>query len=258
MVTQLSRRTLRRMNFIADQTGILNRYFNEIENWNSHLANTKQYIINFIRKNKFKTVSVLGTGWLLDLPLDFFKNHSEKVYLYDIFHPAQIKHKLKNFKQFEFIVADITGGLIEEAFNAVNQFRKKEIIAEIDNLKFSGFIPVAETDCYISLNILNQLDILITDYLKSEDIYSDKKLEKLKSEIQKKHINSLPLTKSCMITDYEEIVFDMKDNFVEKKSLLYTKLPEGKNSIFWDWRFDTTGTYNNGQKTTFNVIAMEI
>ncbi len=258
MTVFLSRRILRRMNFISDQSGILRRYINEADNWEQHLHNTKKYITEFIRRNKFRTLSVLGSGWLLDLPIEFFKTHLDKVYFYDIFHPSQILHKLKNFRSFYFVADDITGGIISQVYSVVKDYRKTGVKIEIEDFLFSGFSPIAETDGYISLNILNQLDILIVDYLKNTDIYPDAEMNILRAKIQKSHIDSLPANKSCLITDYEELISTMDDVRVNKKKLLYTKLPSGKNVCKWNWLFDTTGTYNNNYKTTFNVIALEI
>ena len=254
----LSHRILRRMNFISDQSGILNRYINESENWNPHLENTKKYIVDFIERNGFKTLTILGSGWLLDLPVEYLARHTQKVYLYDIYHPPQILHKLKNFECFSFVNQDITGNLISQVYKAVKQYRKTGEKIDIENFLFCGFSPIDETEAYISLNILNQLDILIVDFLKDEEIYSEKEIEFLRANIQKSHINSLPANKSCLITDYEELISTFDNTQESKKNLLYTNLPVGKNIHKWSWVFDTNGNYNINHKTTLNVIAFEI
>lgn len=227
-------------------------------NWNSHLDNTRQYICNYISKNNFNTLSVLGSGWLLDLPVDFLSHNLKKILLYDVYHPPQIIHKFRNNDRFELITADITGDLIVNAYNAVNLYKKSKVKTRITDLEFTGFEPVEETDCYISLNILNQLDNLIADYLKKSRIYTEKELNKLRTRIQQSHLKKLPKDKSCLITDVEELRYRKKDVPVTSKNLLYTKLPEGSNIQTWDWIFDTTGSYNKGCKTVLKVIAMEI
>lgn len=246
------------MNYISDQSGIMNRYLREQENWKAHLENTKNYIAGFISRKGFKTISFLGSGWLLDVPLDFLMEHAEKVFLYDIFHPVQVRHKLRNDSKFKFVETDITGGLILETYDFYRKFKKDRKIPEMNKMNFYEFSPQIQTDCYVSLNILNQLDILIVDFLKKKGIGDETDYAVLRSEIQKVHIASLPKGKSCLIADYEEVITDKDQNTPLKKNLVFTPLPDGQNIQEWRWDFDLSGTYNIGRTTAFNVIAMEI
>jgi len=82
---------LRKMEYISDQRGIINRYINEGKNWNLHLENTKKYIINSTKTKNKENVAILGSGWLLDLPLSFLNENFKTIYLVDIYHPRQIK-----------------------------------------------------------------------------------------------------------------------------------------------------------------------
>lgn len=258
MMDKLSHRILRRMDYISDQAGIFSRYTCEMENWNSHLENTQRYICNYVSKNSFNTMSVLGSGWLLDLPVDFLSHNLKKVILYDVYHPPQILHKLRHNDRFELVTADITGGLILNAYKAVSLFKKHKRKTEIADLKFTGFKPRMKTDCYISLNILNQLDILVIDFFRKTGMYNEKELKKLSTRIQQSHLITLPKDKSCLISDIEELRYMKKDVPATSKNLLFTQLPEGKNVQEWEWLFDTTGSYNKGCKTVFKVIALEI
>jgi hypothetical protein len=246
------------MKLVKDQAGIIDRYIREKENWDLHLSNTKNYIIGCLSKKKINSVSILGSGWLLDLPIEFLAGNIHKIYLYDIYHPRQVMHKLKNYNCFEFITLDITGGLITDTYGAVKHYKKKKKKIPLNDLNYQNFQPVIKSDYYISLAILNQLDILLTEYLEPFHIYSNDELNFFRSKIQESHISFLPVGKSCLITDHEELVHNMKNELIDTKSLLYTTLPGGKNKQTWQWIFDTTGSYNIGYKTTFNVIAMEI
>ncbi len=258
MNDRLFHRILRRMHYISDQSGICNRYNREMENWISHLEKTKQYIISYLSDHHFHTLTVLGSGWLLDLPLEFLCQKMQKTLLYDVFHPPQIRQKLKKYSCFELFTADITGGLIASVYEAVCLYEKRKRKTEIDDLEFAGFKPVEETDCYISLNILNQLDMLIIDYLAEKQIYAQEELQILRTRIQQNHLKALPKNKSCLITDFEELIYGREAVPVTTKNLLHTTLPEGKNIQTWEWLFDTDGSYNKGCNTIFKVIAMEI
>lgn len=75
---------LHKMGFIQDQNGIIRRFKREKQNWDDHMTQSKSFILksaknkenlpdNLSAKQADKagvTCAVLGSGWLLDLPLD--------------------------------------------------------------------------------------------------------------------------------------------------------------------------------------------
>lgn len=258
MAHQLSGKILRRMNYLSDQRGIINRYINEKQNWEIHLTNTKKYITDCLKNKMYKSVAILGSGWLLDVPLEYMVNNFDRVILIDINHPNQIKHKVGKYKNVELKIADISGGVIKQVYNLVKNYRRKGIKKDLKELEFPGYKPEEQEDFIISLNILNQLDILLADYLKKFSIYDDSELNFFRSRIQKSHIDSLIPGKSCLITDYEEEIFNMDRTPDNKRKLVYTDLPDGIKRERWQWNFDMSGSYYNGKKTVFNVIALEL
>ena len=87
-------RMLKNMHYVADQQGIIERYLKEAESWASHLENTKRAIIESAENKKKDNCAILGSGWLLDVPIEYLCQHFKKVYLFDVVHPTQIKHKM--------------------------------------------------------------------------------------------------------------------------------------------------------------------
>ena len=62
---------MRRAGYLKDQTGIRRRYEREQEPWQQHIDNTRRFIVESARKAaNHKSVAVLGSGWLLDVPVD--------------------------------------------------------------------------------------------------------------------------------------------------------------------------------------------
>ncbi len=109
----------------------------------------------------------------------------------------------------------------------------------------------------VSVNILNQLDILICDYITKFNIYSDEEINAFRKIIQQKHIDLLSQNKSCIITDYEELNYDDNMQLVKNKPLVYIELPKSKNGKKWKWDFDLSKTYHKDYKTIFKVMAWE-
>ncbi len=253
-----SRRIAGKMHYFTDQKGIIERYINEKENWDNHLTHCRNFLINTLKDKSYSTISILGSGWLLDIPIDFLAAHFRKICLYDIRHPRQVLHRLGKSENFELITADITGGFTRQAWDMMKTYKRTKTKPGLDSIKYPVFEFTADSDCYVSVNILNQLDILIADFLKKNCMYSETELMPLRKAIQEAHIRCLPGGKSYIISDYEELIYDMDDRLIEKKTLVYAPLPESENRQKWQWVFDTQGIYNRDHKTVFNVFAQEI
>jgi hypothetical protein len=246
---------LKEMGFVNDQDGIIDRYAREKYYWDIHLNKSKQTILEAVAIHKPSTLAILGSGWLLDVPLEELSKKCSMIYLYDIVHPSQIKHRVSKFTNVAIIEADITGGSIQKAWNEVQQWKKEGGNFDITNIPGDGFIPHQQTDMVISLNILNQLDILICDYLLESTTLQNEDVETLRKNIQQRHIESLQKQAFCLISDIEETVTDIKTKAVTTRSLLQASLPESMNQNQWEWQFDSTGNYYEGKQVTFHVQA---
>ena len=153
------------MKYLSDQQGIMNCYLAEGENWEPHLKKTKDFILQCLQENKYASVAVIGSGWLLDVPMDFLAENCKSVYLIDVIHPPQIIQKIRKYENAKAVMADVTGGAIQGAYHFTRVYRKSGGESILD-IPFNAAVPGMRTDYVISLNILNQLDILLIDYLK--------------------------------------------------------------------------------------------
>ncbi len=255
----IKNRILRKFGFKKDQNGIINRYLRENGGWQSHLINTKNFIEHSAKAKEKETCVILGSGWLLDVPVDNLNEIFKKVYLVDIVHPKQIIHKYRKYKNIEFIKVDISG-YIKPVYDFIKKNRKtktslNQIVQQFPD-DFNKLMNNASM--IVSVNILNQLDILICDYIKKYEMYSDEEINNFRKIIQQKHIDMMPRNKSCIITDYEELNYDDNMNLINKKSLIYANLPKGKAIREWKWNFDFSKTYHNNYKTVFNVMAWDL
>lgn len=249
------------MRFDADQKGIINRYLREGDGWNKHLEATKSFIINEARNKVKGTAVILGSGWWLDVPVEELASMFKKLVLVDISHPPQIRHKSKKHKNISLITTDITGGAAKSTYYFIRKYNNSHKLSlndiDFDSTGF-GINPPIKADFVASVNILNQLDILIVDFLKKNNHFSDIELNQFRKKIQQQHLDALPAQKSCLITDYEEIIIKPSTNEIEEtKPLLHVSLSDTIKES-WQWDFDTKQTYNAGKITLFNVFAVTI
>ena len=258
MLASVDRKILKKMSFLSDQKGIVRRYKREKNNWDSHLENSKNFILKSIENKSRNSIAILGSGWCLDLPLEEISRKFKSVFLIDIFHPSEIEKLAKKLENITLIEADITNGMIERIFNFVQENKKKKSNElNFDNLLQIPQIQLNEFDFVVSLNILNQLDILLLDYLKEYFKIEDKKLAEIRKYIQDYHIEILPKSKSCLIADYEEVLIDKKQQIFKINSSLFTQKIDVKNAQKWVWNFDTKMRYFDEYFTNFNVLAVK-
>ncbi|MDX9697808.1 MAG: hypothetical protein RBT49_18595, partial [Bacteroidales bacterium] len=72
---------LQKMQYTSDQQGIIKRYLREKEGWDIHISKTKQAVLQSSNTKKKGKVLVLGSGWLLDCPINELSQNFDEVIL---------------------------------------------------------------------------------------------------------------------------------------------------------------------------------
>ena len=250
------KKMVRKMKFISDQEGIMNRYLREKKNWEAHLESTKQFILESFREKSIKSVAVLGSGWLLDLPLKELSEKFKKVVLIDVYHPAQVQKRAEKYKNVTLFETDITGGGI----NFCWELRKKKG-EHFESHVLKDFKPKKpelpiKPDAFISLNILNQLDILLVDFLKKKNgRFTELEYDAFRRHIQQFHLDWILRKPTCLITDIVEI--NECPGGLSEKKLIRVPFLKPQRSQEWNWDFDLSGMYHEGCNTRMEVKAFE-
>ncbi|MGC8803306.1 MAG: hypothetical protein ACP5PS_05985 [Bacteroidales bacterium] len=243
------------MNYFSDQRGIFERYLNESAGWAAHLQHTKQAILTAANQYPKNSCAILGSGWLLDIPLDELAQQFNEVYLFDILHPSQIKHKLQQYPNVHAIEQDITGGAVQQIYEAVQMFKSYKQKKNLSELQITGFQYPHNFDFVASVNILSQLDQMLLSYLRKYGLYNESELKTLKTMLQTQHVNSLPQNKTCLITDYEEIITNIEGEVEIRQPILNVDLSAYHQLMEWEWQFDQQ-QYYPGKNVIFRVKAV--
>ena len=248
---------VRKMKFISDQAGIMNRYLREEKNWNAHLNNTREFILSSFQDDHIKKVAVLGSGWLLDLPLKELSKRFKKILLVDVYHPPQIVKKIEKYDNISLFETDLSGGGIKFCWDL--RKAKEESFDQYILDKFEPRRPKLpmEPDAFISLNLLNQLDILLVEFLERKKInVIDIEVKRFREKIQQFHLDWISTKPCCIITDTLEM--NNEDHIPrEEQQPIHIPFPEGTRSPKWPWDFDLSGTYRPGKETRMMVKAIE-
>src|SRR5664279_4559157 len=141
---------LHAIGYKADQEGIMNRCIREKNNWKEHLKNTSEYIIKFCDLLPAgSSIAILGSGWLLDVPIDYLLKKFSRIYLVDMCHPIQVKHKYKDNPNIIFVEKDLTG-YASEVVGIVTNPKQVNIIDSLMNLNYVNVLADIECDALLS------------------------------------------------------------------------------------------------------------
>ena len=157
---------LNKMGYYNYQQGLIYRHLNQEGGWDIHLERCRSFILKAIDYYKPRKVTVLGSGWLLELPLSEMSEMTDEICLVDIVHPPQVKQQIAGLKKVKISEQDITGGLIEEVWNKTRKRFFFNKLRSLDSIQIPEYQPEEDPGLVISLNILTQLESLLVDFLK--------------------------------------------------------------------------------------------
>ena len=245
------------MGYYDYQNGLIHRHLNENGGWDTHLDHCRNFILKALDFYKPQKVTVLGSGWLLELPVAEMIERTKNICLVDIIHPPDVTVQIGGLDNVELVELDVTGGLIEEVWNKAgrNYFFNK--LQSLDNIIIPEYVPDNDPGMVISLNILTQLESLLIDFLKKRSKISEEKFNQFRTEIQKKHLEFLQKHKSVLISDVAEVITNKSGN-ITTISTLATNLPPGEFSEEWTWNFDQTGADLYNSRSILKVVALTI
>jgi hypothetical protein len=127
-----------------------------------------------------------------------------------------------------------------------------------DQVKPKFDFRLDDFDFVVSCNLLDQLDAVPIEFLLKHNRIEKEDEAMLRMIIQQAHLNMLPVSKSCVITDLEEWQMDAQDQLANVKKLVYADIPASESSETWTWKFDSHLTYHPHFQTWFKVIAFEL
>ena len=249
------RRMLTRMGYYNYQNGMIYHHVNQTGGWENHQTHCRSFIIKALELYKPEKVTVLGSGWLLELPFAELIERTGSICLIDIIHPPDVIAQIGNYKNVELIEQDVTGGLIEDIWQKTGRYPFLKKLKSLENIIIPEFKPDSDPGLVISLNILTQLETLIVDFLKKWSKIKKEEFNFFRTEVQRKHIDFLMKHRSVLITDYAEVVTN-KSGSVRTIPTLATDLPTSKISEEWIWNFDQTGADLYNSRSQFKVIGL--
>lgn len=244
-----------RMGFPQIQAGIIRRFLREEGAWTSHLNNSRNFILEIVKEVKPKTIRILGSGWLLDIPILELVELCDSIVLEDIVHPSQIVNKYSSDSRIKFEYADITNGIVDICYSQKKRdFQYNSFIDQLNTVNLKNY----SEDLIVSSNILSQPSIMLTDYLVAKLKLTNLQINSFAELVQQKLIDALPKGKTVVISDYEEEYYDEDNKLIGSKPTIFINLPFDSTRKEWNWNFDTKMFYKEDCKTILKVVAFRL
>jgi hypothetical protein len=249
------RSILGRMGYYSYQSGLIYRHLGQEGGWDTHLARCRNYIINAAARFNPTAITVLGSGWLLDLPLAELTENTGMIYLVDIVHPPEVREQVSKYSTVKLVEADLTGGLVKEVWNKAGGFSLFKKSIPLAEFKMPEFKPDFEPGLVISLNILTQLENLPVELVKRKIKADENELTDFRRRIQQSHLDFILKHRSVLITDFEE-VYSSEKNENKVVGTMLVKADGGIEREEWTWDFDLRESDYYRSRSVMKVIAV--
>lgn len=245
------------MGYYDYQNGLIYRHLNQEGGWDEHHDHCRSFILKALDLYKPEKITIIGSGWLLDLPIAEIAGKTKTVCLVDIIHPPEVIIQTGAFDNVELKELDITGGLIEEVWKRTRKYSFLNKLRSLDSITIPEDVTLNDPGMVVSLNILTQLESLLIDFIKKRSKIKEEDFDCFRAGIQKKHLDFLRKFNSVLITDTTEVIIDNSGKEAISPTI-FAELPSGQFIEEWDWHFDLVRSDFYNKKSILKVVGIII
>ena len=233
----------RRLGYVRESVSLLSRSRRCRRAWEPHLAAARAMIADaFADLPRRRTVLVLGSGLLDDVPLAALAAAFETVLLVDAVHPWPTRRAVRPYPNVRLLSADLSGSadwLLGRA-------------ADLHD-PLPGLVADRPVDLVVSANLLSQLPILPLAWFEERGRAVP---EGLGSRIVTAHLAGLARipARTCLVADVAQVEEDRGGTIVERIDLLHgvrLAAPDRR----WDWELAPFGEAERHTRLVHRVQA---
>jgi hypothetical protein len=222
---------LREMGHVRELWGIRQRWRQFHAHWAPHCENTRQVIRQAIAQARTrKRAAVLGSGWLLDVPIEDLASQFEEVLLVDLLHPFSIRWWARRWPNVHLLEADV-GEVALVAWQVIEAPG-----TPLPASRPSLFLGDTSLGLTVSCNLLSQIPVMPAWYLRKHR-YPEKEVEAFSRQAIEAHLAYLARLPGvvCLVADTEAITLTPGGEEVSRRSTLNgARLPW--QGATWRWR----------------------
>lgn len=242
----------RELGYLYESIAIRERYRRCGDAWNAHLEHCHRAIELAISSTRGGTVMVLGSGLLLETPVETLLRRFDKVVLVDVVHPRAVQKKYAANEKVVLVEEDLLGISQELAAWTSGQPFPALRTPDLSHLK---------ADFVISANCLSQLALMPRRRFEeiAGDKVSDVDLNTYSRAISKAHLKMIRDLKTphLIIADFETRAFDQKRALVET-SHPYFDAEDLFLKEEWIWKIAPRGEWDPDHDIEMSVGAFRL
>jgi hypothetical protein len=214
--------------------------------WQGHVEQSRQLIRDHLKKAQSKTVMIIGSGLLLEIPIEELLMETEKIYLVDLVHSAEIRKLAAKNPKIKLLERDISGLL--------GILKKDTGLFQLKNIPWEHLpewdLPVV--DWVISANLMSQIPLMISEKLPM----SSEAYVKFANSVRDQHIERLfkQAPKVLIFADFETRYIDQEGQRIKTESY-EVDLKSLKFDREWLWEISPFGETSRDYKIEMLVKA---
>lgn len=207
--------------------------------WATHNQNCQQLVRDHLNKLQPKTVMVIGSGLLLEVPIQDLLDKTEKIYLVDLVHAPEIRKLAAKNPQITLIEKDISGLL--------GVLKKGGGVFQVKNIPWQQLPAwdLPKVEWVISANLLSQIPLMISETISmSSEVY-----QKFARSVRDQHIERLlaQAEKVLLFADFETR-YIARDGERLKLETYEVNLRSLKPDREWNWEISPYGEVSRDYK----------
>jgi hypothetical protein len=202
--------------------------------WASHVARTQAMIIKTADLvPQPRTCVILGSGLLIEVPLQALADRFERIYLVDVFHMPEVRRRMKRYFNVKLLTGDISG--------IFAMMKENRYPGPLQPAPAPRIPHLADADYIVSCNCMTQLAGPFNDMFRATRGFADKDCDMLAAQLMEAHAEALATHAkgvTLLITDTERFAMQ-GDKIVSRSDLLKgVRLPLSARPVHneeWDW-----------------------
>lgn len=222
-------RAARRHGLLREAVGLWSRGVRQRKAWGPHNTNCRRIVTESVETlTAHRTVVILGSGLLRDVPMDLLLARFGRIVLVDAVHLWPVRLRYARRRKMKFIARDLTGVL--------SSMDTAESAARIDPLADLASDP--SVDLVISANLLSQLVLPIMRAIDAGQVRD----EGLPRRVIEHHLADLAAFNSriCLLTDMSYDERNAAGEVIETVDLLHGVALHAPDET-WDWPVSPLG-----------------
>lgn len=227
---------IRRLGYLKEAIAIKARHRRRCIAWGPHLARSRALVADAARDcARHRTVLILGSGLLLDIPLAALAQMFERVVLVDVVHLGQARRAAARHTNAALIAADVTGMVDGFQDRIRGGWRGTPVPRP------SLFRDDATIDLVVSANLLAQLPIMPAAALRrlGADESAVRDFGRATVEAHLAYLAGVQ-GKVCLITEASRETVDRDGGILRIDDALHgVRLPP--EDAFWNWEIAPPG-----------------